>query len=573
MKKLLVLSLMISCFCMTSCSDDDNTETGGKSEVDNNEIAVTEPSTEVGASYAILNGRLFLSKIPAGSTFVSVGFDLSMDKDFINEQTRRAIVRGIEGNKLTLTIDTLSPQTTYYYRTVVELNNMEFYGAKQTFTTKELEMTPSVGDVSNITFTSAKVNFKVTHKAVSKFETVVAGMAYSEDKRFLQADSIISLIGKGYGYGGMSSNGLNLINERRCSNMSDGTVQTVIDGLEPSHTYYYCTYVRAGNKLVMSEVKSFSTIDFQAQQLVSCEASDVTLATATVSGITSMTSTLADIYPNMADIVWGISYAPEESLAQTTWPKNWISGLGETSATISGNNFTAKLTNLTPSTNYLYCPFVRIGDAVLRGDVKRFTTKSLDDYLMIDIDDIGFTSAKISGKTQLQDLFQNISYTFNYRYKTDYYDWDNSITMTVAGNSLSADLKSLSCGKTYNYWVTVLADGQKLQTGEKTFKSQDPKDYITMSDAANVTSSSAEVTCSVDPKVYAGSIIGQVIYGLSKENMSQYAHDTVDGKTMKATMSGLSSGTTYYYYAQVLFTIGLGQADWYTTDIKSFTTK
>ena len=97
---------MISCFCMTSCSDDDNTETGGKSEEDNNEIAVTEPSTEVGASYAILNGRLFLSKIPAGSTFVSVGFDLSMDKDFINEQTRRAIVRGIEGNKLTLTIDT-----------------------------------------------------------------------------------------------------------------------------------------------------------------------------------------------------------------------------------------------------------------------------------------------------------------------------------------------------------------------------------------------------------------------------------------------------------------------------------
>ncbi len=43
--------------------------------------------------------------------------------------------------------------------------------------------------------------------------------------------------------------------------------------------------------------------------------------------------------------------------------------------------------------------------------------------------------------------------------------------------------------------------------------------------------------------------------------------------TMKAKMSNLTSGMTYYYYAQVLFTTGLGRADWYTTDIKSFTTK
>ena len=74
----------------------------------------------------------------------------------------------------------------------------------------------------------------------------------------------------------------------------------------------------------------------------------------------------------------------------------------------------------------------------------------------------------------------------------------------------------------------------------------------------------------LNPKDY---ISCQIINGPSKENISQYAQGTVDRMTMKAKMSNLTSGMTYYYYAQVLFTTGLGRADWYTTDIKSFTTK
>ncbi len=564
-KELVVLSFMaLTGFCMVSCSkDDDHTENKENTETEQKEIALTESVAEVGVTYAIVSGQVQLQMIPAGSTLKRVCFDLSTDMDFGNGQTKRYEARGIEGNRLTLTIGSLTPQTTYYYRIVVELNNLDFYGAKQTFTTKELSVTSSAGEVSKATFTSAILNFDVTSGKIAKSEDVVVGTAYSANKRYLQADSIMKLISRGYDYGIMNIGGLGLIPERHCSNLTDRTVNALIDGLEPGHTYYYCTYVRAGNNLIMNEVKSFATADFHAQQLMTCETSDVTLATATVTGSTTMTSTLAEMYPDNPYLLWGISYAPAASSSSV-----------ETTVPFNGNQFVAKLSGLTPNTNYVYRPFVNINGTVLTGEVNHFTTKPIEDYVTFDIDEIGFTTAKASGKTKLKGLFQNLSYTLSYRYDTDDYSWDNGKAMTVEGNELSAELSGLSCGRTYNCWLTVVADGQKLQTKEKTFTSLNPKDYITLSDATAITSSSAEVTCSVDPKVYANPTIScHIIYGPSKENISQYAQGTVDKMTMKAKMSNLTSGMTYYYYAQVLFTTGLGRADWYTTDIKSFTTK
>lgn len=566
-KKLVFPALMVfTCFSMMSCSKDDDHEedkgkTGTETKTDLTEIAITEPATEVGITYAVVSGQVQLGLIPASSTLKGVCFELSTDKDFASGETKRYAVRGIEGSKLTLPITDLTAQTTYYYRTVLELNSLDFYGARQTFTTKELNVTSSAVDLSEITLTSAKVSFKVMSENMAKQENVFAGMAYSEDKQRLQADNIMALISGGYG--DHTSDGLSIMPERRCSNLTDKTVNALIGGLEPGHAYYCCSYVRAGDKLTMSEVKRFETVNFQERQLMTCETSDVMLTTATVSGSTTLLSKLTELYPDTPYVSWGISYASEESSLQV-----------ETPVTLDGNQFTVTLNGLTPGTNYTYRPFVRVDGTVLNGEVKRFTTRSVEDYLTIDVDEVGFTTAKASGKTLLQGLFQNVSYTLNYRYDSGGYSWDSGETMTVAGDRLSAALNGLSCGTTYKYWLTAVADGQKLQTAEKIFRTQDPADHISLSDATNITSSSAEVTCSVDPKVYASSTLScHIIYGPSRENISQYAQGSVDGLTMKATMHNLISGMTYYYYAQVLFTTGLGRADWYTTDIKSFTTK
>ena len=120
-KELVVLSFMaLTGLCMVSCSkDDDHTENKENTETEQKEIALTESVAEVGVTYAIVSGQVQLQMIPAGSTLKRVCFDLSTDMDFGSGQTKRYEARGIEGNRLTLTIGSLTPQTTYYYRIVV----------------------------------------------------------------------------------------------------------------------------------------------------------------------------------------------------------------------------------------------------------------------------------------------------------------------------------------------------------------------------------------------------------------------------------------------------------------------
>ena len=553
----------------TACGDDDeNSDPLEKKEVSNQQIALTEPVQEVGITYAILSGQVNFERIPVGSSFVGVGFELSTDKDFATECTKRITVRAIEDNKLTIKIDTLSSQTTYYYRIVVVLNNLDFYGASQSFTTHALNITASAGEISNVTLTSAKVDYEVKLEDLSKSETVVAGIAYTEEKRHLQADSLITIISKSQSNIGSVYNDLNSTNikEKRCSQLTGGSIKELINGLKPGHTYYYCTYIRAAKNIVTNEVREFSTIDLPEQQLMDCETNDVTLSSATIIGKTSIEEILKELYTDGKTYAFGINYAKETEYANGfTYNADF---------SFNDNKYTVQLKRLIPNTTYVYYPYVRVDNSIIAGNVKQFKTKSLEDYISFNVvdDEIGFTSAIVSGKTMLKGLFQNTSYTLHYVNAAN--SWDYESTMSVIGDSLTGTMNSLSCANKYNYWLTINADGQLFQTEKKSFKSKDPKDYIYLSNATSITSSNAEITCSVDPKVYEGSIICQIIYGLSKENISKYAQmNNIESKTAKATLNNLSSGTTYYYYAQVLFTTGLGRADWYSTDIKSFTTK
>lgn len=553
----------------TACRDDnEDSDYIEKNEVSNQQIALTEPVQEVGITYAILSGRVNFEQIPVGSSFEGVGFELSTDKDFAAECTKRITARAIKDNKVTIKIDTLSFQTTYYYRIVIVLNNLDCYGESQSFTTRALNISVSAGEVSNVTLTSAKVDYEVKLEDMSKSETVVAGIAYTDERQHLQADSIIAIVAKNQAYMGPVHNDMKRTNviEKRSSQLTGGSIKEIISGLKPGHTYYYCTYIRASNRIVTNEVRAFSTVDFQEQQIMDCETNDVTLASATITGKSSIEERLRELYTDGRTFAFGINYAKDSEYA------NGITYSADFS--LNDNKYIVQLSRLTPNTTYVYYPYVRVDNSILAGNVRQFKTKPLEDYISFSVvdDEIGFSSAIVSGKTMLKGLFQNTSYTLHYVNAAN--NWDYETAMSVIDDSLTGKMSSLACGNTYNYWLTINADGQVLQTEKKSFKLKDPKDHIYLSDATSITSSGAEITCSVDPKVYEGSIMCQIIYGLSKENISNYAQmNTVDSKTAKATLNNLSSGTTYYYYAMVLFTTGLGRADWYSTDIKSFTTK
>lgn len=551
-------------FALSSCGGDGNDATEDEQQFSKTDVAVTGKATDIGMTYATINGYVNFERIPYSISSLEIGIEVSTDETFPDSNSRYIGINAIEGNKFTADIQGLNFSTTYYYRTFVKSNSLYFYGRTQSFATKELKASVAVSDAEGITFTSANVTLDLSKVSFSASETMFVGLAYSEDKQLLNLDSLIDVD---------EIRGVDFAFDTTCADLTEKKVTTSIKELKPGHTYYYCAYLAVGRKVVSSEVKSFSTLQFQSQQLITNNVIDVALTTAKVSGTTTLAERLASIYPAGTQITYGISYTQERAYPDWTdddFEEHTLLGYLEMVAPLEGGSFTAELTRLQPNTTYLYRAYIRIGNTdILAGAVKRFTTKSVDDYMSTEVREVGVTSTTIVGKSMLKGLYSNVQYTLNYRIKGD--DWTHTVPMAVQGDSISVTL-STYYSKEYEYWVSVQADGKSMETGVNTFKTLDPRDFITLHAAANVTANSAVLTFSVDPKYCDDNPSGHFYYGLTKENISNLVNARANGTTATATLSNLRPGTTYYYRAQVLFTLGVGYADWFYSDIKSFTT-
>lgn len=138
----------------------------------------------------------------------------------------------------------------------------------------------------------------------------------------------------------------------------------------------------------------------------------------------------------------------------------------------------------------------------LTGEIKSFTTKSIDGYLSIEeAEDVTFTSAKVSGKSTLESLYENssssISYRFLYETSKSYleneYSYDYKIP-TLDGANLTASLSNLSEGITYYYRLRAYVDGAYLYSDIKEFTTKSASDYLSTGEATDITMTTAEVT-------------------------------------------------------------------------------
>ena len=565
----IVFLSILMVFTLASCGDDDD-ETEETQQFSQNDIAVTGTATEIGMTYATVSGYVNIDRIPYGSTLNDIGIVVSTNEKFPSEETLTISVRGIEGNKFTVNLQKLDFGTTYYYKTYVKCGNLYFYGKTQSLVTKELTAQITASSAREVTFTSAAITLGVNNASLPAAESVYVGLAYSEDKQLLKLDSLFAadnIQGVHFAYS----------IDIPCSSLKDNTLAISLNELKPGHTYYYCAYLIAGKKVVSSEIRNFSTLQFQSQQLMTNDVTDVSLTTAKVSGTTTLASALASLYPAGMSITYGISYAPESDFPN--WSEDdfeehtLISSYSSVSsvATLEGKTFTSKLEHLQPNTTYLYQAYIRIGITdVLTGKVKRYTTKDLNNFISTEVKEIGINSARIAGKSLLNGLYSNVKYTLHYQLAGEN-GWDRTVEMTEKGDSISATL-SVYNSKKYEYWINVQADNMSMNTNVKTFETLNPRDFITIYDATNVTANSAVLKFSVDPRYCDDYTSGYFYYGLTRDNLSNVASSQLSGTSGTATLHDLRPGTTYYYSAHVLIHLGIGSADWFESDIKSFTT-
>ena len=179
-----LVALMSAALFSCSSDDDEKLDDGSSNTTD---VAVTSNLSKLGITYAHIDGYVNLNLITSTYTSQQVGIELSMNEDFDNP--RRAVSKGLEGHKLTVVIDNLSAQTKYFYRTFVKVNDLNYYGEKRSFTTKDFSNITSTGSASDLTFTSAKIKCSGDASSIDKENNYAIGVAYSTSKTQLHPDS------------------------------------------------------------------------------------------------------------------------------------------------------------------------------------------------------------------------------------------------------------------------------------------------------------------------------------------------------------------------------------------------
>lgn len=551
--------------CGSDESDDENSDKKGGSYI------ITSQPSMVGITYAILTGEFYPDNIPSAysstpTRTISLGIEVSMSDVFKDDEVYTAYSRGIEDNHMEVTVHGLSPNTDYYYRAFIDLGTLKLYGEKKTFKTSAIELAYDAEEASDISFTGASVKVRFYNPTLpisyEDLNNIHYGLAYSTDKDiFSRTQSIlnnpeytglfIKLLGYSY----------------------DDTL--VIDGLKPGQTCYYSIVTAIGEKQVcqFGPIKSFTTKAIEPSHLVTLDATDISYFSATLKAATTLPSLIASLYPEGKDVSYGICYAPESAYPGNSYMPDEIFPELATNVTFRDGTITARLSDLEAGTKYIFRPYVRFSSFDIVGDVKSFTTSTVQGELMVDAVDVKFISADVTGHTQLPNSITGLSYVLNYDIINSSHPWPNEVAMTVDGDRLTTVARGLNPGHSYECWITANINGRTIATSEKkTFKAQNPSDYIYLDDASDITSTSAVINCKLDPYAFEGQNFVYIYYGKNKNDLTQLATATADGDHFSIKLTNLLPNTTYYYQGSSLCILSFGYGDWFSSRVKSFTT-
>ena len=551
--------------CGSDESDDENSDKKGGSYI------ITSQPSMVGITYAILTGEFYPDNIPSAynstpTRTISLGIEVSMSDVFKDDEVYTAYSRGIEDNHMEVTVHGLSPNTDYYYRAFIDMGTLKLYGEKKTFKTSAIELAYDAEEASDISFTGASVKVRFYNPTLpisyEDLNNIHYGLAYSTDKDiFSRTQSIlnnpeytglfIKLLGYSY----------------------DETL--VIDGLKPGQTCYYCIVTAIGPKQVcqFGPIKSFTTKAIEPSHLVTLDATDISYFSATLKAATTLPSLIASLYPEGKDVSYGICYAPESAYPGNSYMPDEIFPELATNVTFRDGTITARLSDLEAGTKYIFRPYVRFSSFDIVGDVKSFTTSTVQGELMVDAVDVKFISADVTGHTQLPNSITGLSYVFNYDIINSSHPWPNEVAMTVDGDRLTTVARGLNPGHSYECWITANINGRTIATSEKkTFKAQNPSDYIYLDDASDITSTSAVINCKLDPYAFEGQNFVYIYYGKNKNDLTQLATATADGDHFSIKLTNLLPNTTYYYQGSSLCILSFGYGDWFSSRVKSFKT-
>lgn len=291
--------------------------------------------------------------------------------------------------------------------------------------------------------------------------------------------------------------------------------------------------------------------------------STATVATGSASAITSSSATLdgsISVQGCSAVTAYGFEYSTTNNFANGT-------GTQVVASNLSGGNFSASLTGLTPSTTYYYKAFATNGGGTVYGSQQSFTTASLNPTLTVTnpasfgLVCLNTTSATDSFTISGSNLTAaDISvgalsgYTFSTSLNGTFF---NTLTISQPGgnNSFKVYVRfSPTVVQSYNGNV-IVSGGGAVSAAQVTVTGSGVNTTATVNSgsATGVTTTAATVS---------GNIVTEgcspvTSYGIEYSTTSNFANGTgtqvssnnINGGGFSSGLSGLSPSTTYYFKA------------------------
>lgn len=243
-KTVLAICLFMACvFSFSSCDKGDDGSEGDSSATDFVYIVDAIPSVfsvEIKAKYI---SERFIKQVPGSVQPSEYGVFLSVDGTPSNDNYKYKISTrqlGIDNSTFTVKNYNLKSNTTYKYVAYVKVGETYYYGDVEEFATLKADLSVALS-VGSITIFTLNAKVEVTGKNASNVNSF--GVFYSEN-----IDDV--------------SNVDNLVNAQNTvgSNASDSIK---VKGLSLNKKYYVVAYSKIGTEYFLSDVKNFTTKDFE----------------------------------------------------------------------------------------------------------------------------------------------------------------------------------------------------------------------------------------------------------------------------------------------------------------------
>lgn len=347
--------------------------------VTGNASSITPVSAEIVCKANITQG---------GSASFELGVIYSTESDQVTEFNGSKVrTKDLVGNAYKVTMSSLKPNTTYYYRSYVATGGINNYGKVKSFTTQSVA-SPNTLQADTITAFSACLHAKreITREYANETGfSCYDGFVISERKdsieykgRFVSPDSYYN----------------NYIS------YNNGNYRIIVNGLQPNTTYYYKAFSRINGGYTYGAVKSFATGEFDKPTVST--PTDITFTSASV----VVTTTNLNNY-SVNSI--GVIYATDASKLGRNYNTS-------TSSTITGTWHPVSLSGLTPNTTYYMKPFVSVNtgnnNETVFGETISFNTANFPAPLSV-VNEVTYNSASITVYTPEMSYYKKVGIQYS----------------------------------------------------------------------------------------------------------------------------------------------------------------